>query len=254
MVVENAEQGGEFDVPQLLMRRKTKHLGRRVAAQLIDLMLIAIAGNLLTVAFGDAVGWLVLPALILYFTLFEAGSGQTPGKRAMGLRVVNAKGALPSTGSALARNVIRPLEGFGLIGIIMVGGTQKGQRFGDLLAATYVIQTEELQNLAAAKPQIVTNQTEQSRQIILITSSGLELAKTLIASAFKPDDTGLSIITDPSLQSGLAVQLDYIDEADDSWHHTTDGVTVSVPRELADLCAGLQISAHDGKLIVDEAE
>ncbi len=241
------------DVPHLLSRRKQKHIGARAVAEIIDVVLIAIVSNVLATVLSDSGAWVVFPALILYFTAFEAYSGQTPGKRVMSIRVVNATGTIPSFGQSFIRNLVRPFEAFGLLGLILVSSTEKGQRIGDLVASTYVVHTDELQMLANVESQLATNQVESSRQVIPLTADAVALAKSLIAEAYKPNETGLSIATDASLPSGLAVQLDYIDASDDSWHYTTDGVTIAVPRKLADQCNGLQVAILDGKLVVEQA-
>ncbi|NWF67505.1 MAG: RDD family protein [Chloroflexi bacterium] len=79
----------------------------------------------------------------LYHLFFEwVGSGQTPGKRAFGLRVTQANG-LPVTPSAvLIRNLVRPLDFFPVfysVGLIALFVTKNTQRLGDLAAKTVVV-------------------------------------------------------------------------------------------------------------------
>ena len=240
-----------FDIPQLLARRHEKHIGARASAELIDLIVFAIAGNLVNAAVGSLSPLFVFAVFIVYFTAFEARSGQTLGKRFLGIRVVNSKGSHPSWGQALVRNLVRPFEAFGLLGLFFVSSTDKGQRIGDLLASTYVVQNGELETLATTDARIAANEAQNSRQVIPLSAAALVLAKSRIADAYKPNKTGLAITADSSAQHGLVVQLDFIDQTDDSWHYTIDGVTISVPRQLADQCAGLQVGASEGKLVVE---
>jgi uncharacterized RDD family membrane protein YckC len=77
-----------------------------------------------------------------YFALFEVfWRGQSPGKRALGLRVVR-DGGYPIDGrSALLRNLLRvvdSLPGFYLVGIV-VSFVGRGKRMGDYAAGTLVI-------------------------------------------------------------------------------------------------------------------
>lgn len=108
---------------------------------------------------GIGLGWNVSQGMILlaaffmnwwFPVLFEAGKrGATPGKRAMGLRVVQTSGAPITFGQAVVRNFLRfadsfpsipgmpiPSMGFGLASCL---ATKRFQRLGDLAAGTLVI-------------------------------------------------------------------------------------------------------------------
>ena len=91
-------------------------------------------------AFGT---WLValtiLGAFVLYygyFALFEAlWSGQTPGKRAIGIRVIVAAGRPLGALDAVLRNVLRiidQLPGMYAVGLLAIFLTERNQRLGDL--------------------------------------------------------------------------------------------------------------------------
>lgn len=127
---------------------------RRSLAYLLDFMIIivlevvAIIASLI-LAFGSS------SALGLYFAChfalmwgygaFWEGifNGQTPGKRALGIRVVTAQG-VPITGAqAVLRNVLWALDGplpFAFIpALVCMVLTGKFQRLGDLAAGTVVM-------------------------------------------------------------------------------------------------------------------
>jgi uncharacterized RDD family membrane protein YckC len=79
----------------------------------------------------------------LYKLLFEAfWNGQTLGKRAAGIRVIQANG-LPVTFLQVAiRNLLRPIDylpAYYVIGAIAVLATRKRQRLGDMAAGTIVV-------------------------------------------------------------------------------------------------------------------
>lgn len=79
----------------------------------------------------------------LYHGLFEGWrSGQTPGKRLLGLRVVQVGGHPVRRGAALLRNLLRPLDFlpifFGL-GAALALLSPRSQRLGDLCARTLVV-------------------------------------------------------------------------------------------------------------------
>lgn len=128
----------------------------RANAYLIDL-LIRIAITILTgiglsIA-GIAIGHRVAEGLMLliwfflawwYPVLFEAGKrGATPGKRSMGLRVIQPSGAPITLGQSIIRNFLRFVDGMPLItygfGLASCLATKRFQRLGDLAAGTVVV-------------------------------------------------------------------------------------------------------------------
>jgi uncharacterized RDD family membrane protein YckC len=99
-------------------------IGDRAAALLIDLLIIlggltAIVGLIYaTVRDAQSTSWVLPFALILvfliqnfYFAFFEVRwQGATPGKRRIGLRVIDARGGQLEASAVLARNLMRELE------------------------------------------------------------------------------------------------------------------------------------------------
>ena len=78
-----------------------------------------------------------------YFALFEAyWHGQTPGKRAMKLRVIKDSGRQITLFEALARNLLRVIDwlpSLYLVGVITMLCNKRNQRLGDLVAGTIVV-------------------------------------------------------------------------------------------------------------------
>jgi uncharacterized RDD family membrane protein YckC len=78
----------------------------------------------------------------LYPVFFELHNGQTPGKKAMGLRVVHGNGTPVGWSASLIRNLLRAadflpfLYGFGLVSML---ANRNFQRLGDLAANTLVV-------------------------------------------------------------------------------------------------------------------
>ncbi len=87
-------------------------------------------------------GWFLMDWL--YPVVFEAGKrGATPGKRALGLRVVQTNGSPITFGQSVVRNFLRFIDGmpfftygFGLTSCL---ATKRFQRLGDLAAGTLVV-------------------------------------------------------------------------------------------------------------------
>lgn len=144
-------------------------LGSRFLALLIDsliqftaLVALAIVGSMavgLSLALlargwmGDsrAIGMVALAIVIVtiflvlwgYFVFFEmAWNGQTPGKRALGLRVLTSGGQPITLAQALIRNLIRIVDLLPmsyLIGALAILVSPRCQRLGDLAAGTLVV-------------------------------------------------------------------------------------------------------------------
>jgi uncharacterized RDD family membrane protein YckC len=78
-----------------------------------------------------------------YFALFESiWTGQTPGKRLVGLRVIEISGRPVTVYGAIVRNLIRIVDQMPAIyavAILSVLVTRRQQRLGDLAAGTVVI-------------------------------------------------------------------------------------------------------------------
>jgi uncharacterized RDD family membrane protein YckC len=147
-------------------------IATRLLAFLIDLMLSGM------VVFFAALAWLALTAagsftggaaqtvgLIIfalvallaffgYFTIAEATSaGRTPGKRALGLRVIRIDGSAPTLSDALVRNLLRIVDVFVLgIGLFVMFANSRSRRLGDIAAGTVVVRER---TSAAALPQVV---------------------------------------------------------------------------------------------------
>lgn len=128
----------------------------RVLAYLLDFLIrigICLGAYIILMLIGLVVGFNVAQGLSMllmfflmffYYIIFEAGKrGASPGKRAMGLRVVDTSGAPISWGQAFIRNMLRFADGmpffsygFGLLTTLL---TKRFQRLGDLLANTVVV-------------------------------------------------------------------------------------------------------------------
>jgi uncharacterized RDD family membrane protein YckC len=98
----------------------------------------------------NVTAWLIAFAIFLFFVIFfgwfivfEAWwSGRTPGKRALGLRVVRDGGFPIDAGAAIIRNLVRIAElalGFYTISAISALVSKENKRLGDFAAGTLVV-------------------------------------------------------------------------------------------------------------------
>ena len=145
------------------IRYELAGLGSRFLAVVIDGIAQIVILIALVVAFGvssmtlgrllrsaNAQAWLIALAvavsfvvLIGWFIVFEIWwSGRTPGKRAMGLRVVRDGGFPIDPGAAVVRNLVRLAElilGFYALSAVSALLSKENKRLGDFAAGTIVV-------------------------------------------------------------------------------------------------------------------
>jgi len=154
----------ELELPEEIdLQVELANVGSRTLAILVDLglgglVLFIVYALTMLLAHDVADDWLtklssnalktVLMLLIFgfqwgYFNLFEwIWNGQTPGKRLLHLRVIKVDGSPVSGIDVLLRNLSRPIDTLGpmgLIGLLMIFVSRKAQRLGDVMARTLVI-------------------------------------------------------------------------------------------------------------------
>src|SRR5687767_759943 len=132
---------------------------RRVAAAIIDLLIVSVGAVAILVA-GDslsgdrqgALGAVILGWALYYFFALESGEGQTVGKKLMKLRVVRADGRPAGMREIAVRTVLRVIDNY-LVGLIVMLATgDRRQRIGDLAAATIVVDASVLAVAPAPAP------------------------------------------------------------------------------------------------------
>jgi uncharacterized RDD family membrane protein YckC len=132
-----------------------------------------------------------------YFLIFELiWSGQTPGKRWAGIRVLTVRGEPVTLIHVLVRNLMRlvdMLPSSYTIGIICILVSRRGQRLGDMVAGTVVVR-ERRAELPGTLPPI-----DPSRAL-----------PPQIAAAFSTDDIRLArdfLLRAPTLPSDRRAEL-----------------------------------------------
>ncbi len=134
----------------ILLELRPAGLSARFCAFMIDfLIMLAIYYATAFVALllgGVGIAfWLILIFVLVWFypVIFELGrTGATPGKRAMGLKVVMDNGLPITPAASLTRNLLRVADfmpaafGFGILSILL---RKDSKRLGDIAAATLVV-------------------------------------------------------------------------------------------------------------------
>jgi uncharacterized RDD family membrane protein YckC len=146
------------------IRYELAGLGSRFLALVVDMLaqLAIIAALLIGFAFAlpglsrlplagkNVTAWLIALVSVLLFAIFFGWfivfetwwSGRTPGKRALGLRVVRDGGFPLDAGAAVIRNLVRVAEfvlGFYAISAISTLVSKENKRLGDFAAGTLVV-------------------------------------------------------------------------------------------------------------------
>ena len=120
----------------------------RLGAAIIDGIVISLVSSLVSFVlfrfiFGiPGVSEILL--LWLYYWLFTGLKGQTLGKMAVGIKVVNAEGSVPGLGSAALREVLgKTVSLIALcLGFLWVIWDERKQGWHDKIAKTYVLRVE----------------------------------------------------------------------------------------------------------------
>ena len=129
--------------------------GRRIVATVVDAIILGIASGILAGLFGSnrssglglthlSAGGSILSVAfaLVYYVVLEGLLGRTVGKLATGIRVVNeATGYPPGIGKAVVRTVLRIIDGLAgyLVGYVIVLGSSRRRRLGDMAAGTLVV-------------------------------------------------------------------------------------------------------------------
>ena len=142
------------------VRLELAGVGSRMAAAILDsillylslLLLALVGGNVFGAGLGAAGSWFLAVIILLfyglvwgYFAAFEAwNGGRTPGKQALGIRVVMDTGRPVTVGAAVVRNLVRLLDCYFpflpiLPALLLMFINKSNKRLGDMAAGTIVV-------------------------------------------------------------------------------------------------------------------
>lgn len=154
--MDDSNSSLSIDTPDnILLDAEIAGFGTRCIAAIIDYTILIVLSIGVAILFvraarpsGDT-GLYGLMALVqfgiitFYHLLFELfWNGQTPGKRATRIRVVQANGLPVTASSAIIRNLVRLFDFLPILyglGLLVMFATKHTQRLGDLAARTVVI-------------------------------------------------------------------------------------------------------------------
>ena len=109
-------------------------IGERLLARIIDFALLITYSISMTFILA-----IYLPVLLYSFLIETFNNGQSVGKMAMRIKVVNKDGSTPTIGSYFMRWLTFNLEFWTGIGLLCILLSDNSQRLGDMAAGTMVI-------------------------------------------------------------------------------------------------------------------
>jgi uncharacterized RDD family membrane protein YckC len=172
-----------IDTPEnVVLDAEIAGFGTRCVAAMIDYFILIIILIVVTLLFanalrgGSAGSWgiaalaLIQFCIVTFYHLFFEflWNGQTPGKRWIGIRVIQSNGLPLTTSGAIIRNLLRLFDFLPVlygVGLIALFATKNTQRLGDLAAKTIVVRERRQITLESVKE----NFTVQYKYITRIT-------------------------------------------------------------------------------------
>lgn len=136
----------------VVVHHEVASIGNRMVAYILDalillawifvcVMLVAISAVAVENPFVMGFIFLVGGIPLLFYDLIceVTMNGQSLGKRSQHIKVARMDGGEPRFGQYLLRWVLRPIDSFYWLGLVVILVNGKGQRLGDLAAGTTVI-------------------------------------------------------------------------------------------------------------------
>jgi uncharacterized RDD family membrane protein YckC len=198
---------------KVLLRYRVAGINSRLLAWLADIGMLALLlfmGAMLATVLdlgraGLGMALMSLWAFVVlfgYFLLFEwLWHGQTPGKRIVGIRVINWQGTGISFTEAAVRNIFRLVDAvplpipFLLYGpaFVIAACNRENRRLGDLAAGTLVVHVESRARPVQALPEGVTGM-ERAREALVrqrLNQLDRQQKQTLLDICLRRDQLGV---------------------------------------------------------------
>jgi uncharacterized RDD family membrane protein YckC len=205
----------------VLIHYPVASIGDRILGHLLDSLIKALyffAVFVLLINTGLRELWLIyilfaLP-FIFYTLAFEIFmNGQTPGKRAMNIQVVKLDGTPPSMGSYIVRWLFALLEfsiSSGIIAVLTILITGKGQRLGDVVAGTSVVKLIQQQAVTSSEIFVTPDAAYQPtfNQVIALSEQDIELIQQALEVNRTQGNSKPMIMATDRVKSLLGIQTD----------------------------------------------
>ncbi len=154
---------------------------------------------------------LLFPTVIYPVVLESLMEGQTPGKKAMKIRVVKIDGYQAGLGDYMIRWVFRIIDTSfaGVIGLIAMVVSKNNQRLGDMAAGTAVISLKNNINIShTILENIHESYIPTFPQVIALSDNDMRIIKDNYLKALKVDDRQIITKLSDKIKSILKVDID----------------------------------------------
>lgn len=154
---------------------------------------------------------LLFPTVIYPVVLESLMEGQTPGKKAMKIRVVKIDGYQAGLGDYMIRWVFRIIDTSfaGVIGLIAMVVSKNNQRLGDMAAGTAVISLKNNINIShTILENIHENYIPTFPQVIALSDNDMRIIKDNYIKALRVDDRQIISKLSDKIKSILKVDVD----------------------------------------------
>lgn len=168
-------------------------IGSRILAALIDtLILFAYIIGIMLISvelLSGVTGFVLFLPVLLYNLLCEVFmDGQTFGKRALHIKVVRLDGSQPTVGNYVLRWLLRFVDTFLFIGLLVMLFTEREQRLGDLAAGTVVIKLKQRVTLSdTILVQLDENYAPTYPQVEKLSNVDMDIIREVLAAVSKRD-------------------------------------------------------------------
>jgi uncharacterized RDD family membrane protein YckC len=205
---------------------ETANIGQRLLAWIIDVVIRGLFMLVMGITLGDmhfsattmyvVYFFIYLLPFTFYFLVFEIlMNGQTPGKKAMGIRVRNMNGGKPSISQHLIRWLFRMIETpwIGINAVIPIAAMTRSpydQRLGDIVAGTIVVNTRSKTSINETifRDMSEVDYTPQFPQILKLSDRDMNKIKELMDRAIKSKDEQLTARVSYRVRDVLSIQSD----------------------------------------------
>lgn len=146
-----------------------------------------------------------------YGLLFEwAWDGQTPGKRALGLRVIRIDGSPYDFVTSAMRNLSRFFDGFPAnsyaVGLVAAALTRDNRRLGDLLAGTLLVKDQAIDLSIYERPAQPAPGVGSTDVLPALTTEAFEIVQAYLSRASQLDPDSRARVLEATL-TGLVAQV-----------------------------------------------
>lgn len=230
----------EFEIPEFYKRFLALLIDMLVQYFYLRIVLMFYEDSSRSVDPLNAKAMLVLLPIALYHIFFELTmNGQSPGKKVMGLRVVDENGGRPSISQFVIRWLLRLSDvwiiqillfvlviivtngglgsvemifvivfGFGFLitDLVLVISSRKGQRTGDILAKTIVISVRTSGSIEdTVFISVADNYVPSFPQIMQLSDKDINAIKSILETARKKGDFHMATTASEKIKSHLQI-------------------------------------------------